>query len=429
VTLTGVAFMVGFFVSLALALVRFPLVGLLTYVAVFYLHPPSRWWGMYLPDLRWSMLAAAVTLIASLHYRPQVSRPSWLSTTPARILLAYTVWLWIQNLWALDPVQHLECCFLFSKYLLVYYAIYKLVDTPERVRWFYLMHAAGCLFLGAIAWTTPVSGRLDGVGGPGIDDSNTLGMQMSTGVLAAAMMMLIEKRWAWLLCMAAAALAVNAMVLAGSRGAFLALIAGGLVLAWLRPRIHARKFAIYALIAAIGFGAVASAQFWERMDTLKTAAEDSGQMDTSAESRIEIAKAQWRMAKEYPFGNGHRGTEFLSSRYLDSKYLTETGARSSHNTFLTTLVEQGIPGAALYCAAIVWGLGCARKLKQRASAQDYRTMTLYGTIALSGLVVVLIAGQFADFLKVEVQIWLGAILAVAMQEGPARESLPGIPRA
>jgi len=38
--------------------------GLITYIAVFYLHPPLRWSGAGLPDMRWSLLAAVVTLIS-----------------------------------------------------------------------------------------------------------------------------------------------------------------------------------------------------------------------------------------------------------------------------------------------------------------------------------------------------------------------------
>jgi hypothetical protein len=40
-----------------------PIYGLVTYVAVYYLHPPSRWWGETLPELRWSFVAALVTAI------------------------------------------------------------------------------------------------------------------------------------------------------------------------------------------------------------------------------------------------------------------------------------------------------------------------------------------------------------------------------
>lgn len=415
-TLTGLLFVAGFFGGLSLALIRSPMFGLLTYVAVFYLDPPSRWWGHSLPDLRWSMVAAAVTLIGALRYKSDVNRAPWLSTTPAKLLIAYTAWLWIQNLWALDPVKHLACCILFTKFILVYFMVYRLLDTPEKMRWFYLVHIGGCLYLGLIALSSFHGGRLDGVGGPGIDDSNTLGMHISTGALAAGTLLLVEKKGWWLFCAAGAALALNTMVMAGSRGAFLALVAGGLVLALLRPRAHAKKFLIYASLGVLAFGYVASEQFWERMNTLEATVETDQQLDNSAESRIQMAKAQLEMAKRYPFGNGHRGSEVLSAQYLDAKYLTSTGGRSSHNTFLTTLVEQGIPGALMFFGYIIWGARSYFRLRELNKSQEFQQSVLYASIALSSLVIVFVAGMFADFLKVEIQIWMTAVVAVVLQQ-------------
>src|SRR3954451_10931235 len=116
-TVTGLIFLLGYFAGLLLAFIRTPLFGLFTYIGVFYLHPPSRWWGHFLPDLRWSLLAAAATFIATLFHRTKSERASWLATTPAKLLIAYTLWLWVQNLWALDQAQHFEASFLFTKYL------------------------------------------------------------------------------------------------------------------------------------------------------------------------------------------------------------------------------------------------------------------------------------------------------------------------
>ena len=65
---TALAFLLLYVLGLVLAIFVRPLYGLYTYVVVFYLHPPSRWWGGALPDLRWSLIAAAVTLLAiSIH--------------------------------------------------------------------------------------------------------------------------------------------------------------------------------------------------------------------------------------------------------------------------------------------------------------------------------------------------------------------------
>src|SRR5687767_13695590 len=78
-SLTALAFLAIFFGGLVLAFYR-PLFGLGVYVWTFYANPASAWWGQDLPDLRWSMSAAVVTLIAYL----LVGRPAEAGTPPLK---------------------------------------------------------------------------------------------------------------------------------------------------------------------------------------------------------------------------------------------------------------------------------------------------------------------------------------------------------
>ena len=352
-SLTGLAFAAAFFGAMGLALFRNPLFGLYAYVAVFYLHPPSRWWGVSLPDLRWALVAAAVTFIVTLRVPRDPTRESWMSTPAAKLLLAYTVWLWMQMAWALDRDEQLDICILFTKYIVLFYLIYRLVDTPQKVTQFLVAHVIGCAYLGWLAYNARISGRLEGVGGPGIDEANALAMQMGTGVAVAAMLMLGSRGWVRWVSFLSMPFLLNTMVLAGSRGAFVALLGTGLALWYLKPLKHRKLFYAYGVLGVILFGMLASTVFITRVETITAVTQQDAEVDRSAESRLVIIKAQWEMAKKYPFGAGHRGTAVLSPQYLDPMYLSRTsvngkmvvGQRSSHNTFMTALVEQGIPGA------------------------------------------------------------------------------------
>ncbi len=420
-TLTGFVFMVAFLGALALALVRNPIYGLFAYIADFYLHPPSRWWGHYLPDLRWSMLAALVTLTAIvLRAPPDPGRQRWYATTPGKFMIVFTVWFWIGGLWALDPVQHWPEAVLVAKYLLVYFMVYRLIDTPGKTTAFLLLHIAGCFYLGILAYGSDASERLDGVGGPGIDDSNTLSMHLDTGVVAAAMLVLHLKDWRRYFCIAAIAFAMNAIVLTGSRGAFLALIAGGFMLLYLRPVAYKKVFYVFAALGVLLFVRVASTQFWDRMQTVQVAAAgDQEVMDGSAASRYAMAAAQLDMATLYPLGAGHRGSEVLSPRYLPQEYLTTAGVRSSHNVFLTILVEQGVPGALIFFWILIWTGTVLRRLKRETAVPnptpEQVTRAVHAAAIGAGLMVILVAGVFADFAKCEIQVWLMALLASMLQ--------------
>ncbi len=418
-TLTGLAFMLVFLAALVVALVRYPIVGLFAYIGVFYLHPPSRWWGAFLPDLRWSLLAAVVTLVAVLWRLPperESGRERWFSTTPAKIMIAFLAWYWLITVWALAPDRHIEAGVLISKYIIVYWLIYRLIDTPQKMTAFLLAHLLGCFYLGYLGFTSGGSGRLDGVGGPGIDDSNTLGMHLGTGVVVGAMLLLTFRGWRMFACIVAIAFALDTLVLTGSRGAFLALVAGGAMLTYMRPLQYKRLFTIYAVLGVLMFGYVASAQFWERIHTVTAVVDDSQTVDVSAESRIVMLKAQIKMAARFPLGAGHRASEVMSAQYLDKKYLSSSGARSSHNAFMTVLVEQGIPGAIMFVIMLRWVGRSIVAMKRRALEQQNPWIAIHAGAVGAALLVVLIGGLFADFSKCEVQIWMFALLAAIMQK-------------
>jgi hypothetical protein len=443
---TGLAFLAAYFVGLLLAFFRDPRYGLYVYLAVFYLHPPSRWWGASLPGVRWALVASVVTLIALLVTSSRSTRkkrrdaepapparPPWYSTTPAKILIVFTIWMWIQNMWALSPEDQLEATVLFTKYLVLFAVMYRLCETPEDVRDLLLIHLLGCGYLGWLTLSMPGSGRLEGVGGPGIDDANALGMFVATGIAAGAMLILVERGWRQWLAILAMPLVLNTLVQSESRGAMVGLLLAAVVLYYLKPQRYVKVFYLFAALAVMGFGYVANDAFWERMESLKAPVQENQEIDSSAESRIVLAVAQLEMAAAYPHGTGHRGTAVLSPDYLDEKWLTRSSAtgpaaRSSHNTFLSALVEQGIPGFVMFMWLVLWTVGrifSLRRHRRSSDESDARLMAM-ASGAAAALIVVFVAGNFTDYIKTEVQIWMYALLAVSMTmlDTRATESAP-----
>lgn len=419
-SLTSAIFALVFFAGLGMALFRHPMYGLFTYIAVFYLHPPSKWWAADLPDLRWALVASAVTLLATIRLPVDSARPSWISTTPGKFLVIFTAWLWLQNLWALDAVYQLEVTILYTKYIVLFYVIYSLVDTPEKFTAFFVAHIAGCFYLGLLAFNARFAGRLESVGGPGIDEANALGMQMATAVVMGAMLILRYSDWRRWLTVAAMPFILNTLVLTGSRSAFLGLIAGALVLAYLKPLIHKKLFYAFAVLGLVLGGVLAHETFWERMSTISVATRDGSEADRSAEIRMELAEAQLQMARRYPFGTGHRGTAVLSPLYLDPSALAgpragDSGkaARSSHNMFLTILVEQGIPGAIMYSVLVVWFVRRAMAFRKLTRDPEVATLSALAAGFTAAYFIVQVSGMFVDYLKAEVQIWCLALAASA----------------
>ncbi len=431
--LSALAFTAGF-VGLAIAaFARHPIYGVLLYLATFYVHPPSRWWSAWLPDLRWSLLAAAIAVSATLlHRRGEVERRgAWLANVPALVLTLYTGWMWVQMLWALDPEAHFQATVQMTKYLVAFYLIWRVADTPQRLTDVLLFHVLGCFYLGWIAFGVGLSdgARLNGVGGPGIDDANSLAMFLGTGAAVGAALLLQVTGWRRWACIASMPFILNGMILAGSRGAFLGLIAAGAVLLLLRPPEKRWLFWLFAVVGVASVVSLMDTRFIERMFTVKQVVEDPSEIDGSAENRMVLIDAQLKMFQSYPFGSGHKGTAVLSPLYLEEKWLTrrthdEPMGRSSHNTFLTTLVEQGVVGAALYGWLTLWGLVILLRVK-RMQWQGVPFQLRNPAMACSAAIaVVWVAGLFTDYLLAEVQVWLFALLASALALAQIRVGAP-----
>jgi len=229
--------------------------------------------------------------------------------------------------------------------------------------------------------------------------------------VAGAMLVFAMRDWRRYAALVSLPLILNIVVLTGSRGAFLALFLGGIAIFMLRPKENRRLFYTLAALGILGFGIVASESFWERMRTMEAAVNKEETLDNSAEGRIVQMKAGLRMFASHPFGVGHRGFVTLSPRYLDSIYLTESGGRSSHNTFISALVEQGILGGVLYATLWLWVLKACVVARRWVTSRRPLLAVCMMAATCAGLVVIFVGGQFADFLKAEIQVWLLALLA------------------
>jgi hypothetical protein len=409
------AFALFCLVCTVFAFTRHPVWGLYFYLGTTYVFPPSRWWGYVFGDLRWALLAAAVTALAVVFHRGKLQeKPLWLGHAPVVMLIMFNVWMWIQTPWALDSADHLNGSIEFSKCLLALWFVYRVLDSKDRIRDLMLGHVLGCGLLGIYARFAGREGdRLDGVGGPNIDDSNTLGMYLATAAVMGVALVMTQTGWRRVASLLALPLILNGFVLANSRGSFLGVVAGMLVLAFCMAQKYRRFFWSMALVGAVGLAVIVDKVFIERMFTIQDVASESEEADASARSRLVIAKAQLEMFIDHPMGSGRRGTAVLSPRYMESQWLTgdaDNAARSSHNTFLSALAEQGIPGGLIYGALVLWVAGAVlrvRRLNMRKVDPEIVTM---GASLAAALVVVMVAGLTADYLVKEVQFWLYAAL-------------------
>ncbi len=233
-------FLCAYFGGLAFSLFRHPIWGLMSYCMSLYMAPSYNWWGDGLPNLRWSLLAALVTFISIFLNKTRMPRKRpWYSNKIAGILICYTIWLWIQLPWALSFDNHLEASILFTKYLFLFYLIYTILSNDKTFFLFTLFNILGGGYWGKVVREYSGSGRVEGLGGPGVNEANSLAMHLVVITLFAAMMFLKKKPQylrpaTFMLCKAVivicALLSVNGVVQTISRSAILGLGAAGLLI-------------------------------------------------------------------------------------------------------------------------------------------------------------------------------------------------------
>jgi hypothetical protein len=406
VSLTAAVVFAVFGIGLLLGLVAHPIYALLSYLWIYYNHPPTSWWGSDLPDLRYSLIAALVALVATVRARSQFSVP-WHDNPGAKLLVAYCLWMWCQIPWAVNIEAHVEGSILATKYVILFYLIYRIVTDEKRFETFFWGHVLGCFILGWIAYRTSVHGRLESIAIPGVDDSNLLATQMITGAAIAGFMFVGitgYRRWIPFLMLP---FMLNAVILTQSRGGFLAVAVSAPVAWYLAPKNRRGFVSIAIVLGALLFLMLSHDQFWDRVSTIV----DRPKEKAEREQRLEILGPQINMFLDYPLGAGHRGNEFLSPFYVPEEHLSQTGLRSAHNTFIAALVDQGFPGAIVLLSLYFW-VGLSLLRLKRLDGEGLRPLLgIYRAALGTALASCFVSGLFLNLLKTEVQVWLLALLA------------------
>lgn len=406
--------MLAFSAGCLLALFRHPIYGLVTYVSLIYLHPPSAWWSFGVPSLRWSLLAAGITLVSVLIHNPGAGGPRVISSPIAKGFVVLIVWLGLQSMWAMDSVSHRELLVLTIKYGLLIALIYRCIDSITHLKYFLWSHAGGCFYLGIVVIQKYVGGRFEGFSGPGIDEANAAALQIATGVIVTFALFLSGKWYEKATAFGFMPITLNALVATISRSGFLALGVAGILFNIFAPKKTRRLVRVLSVVGGVLFIMITNPTYWERIGTIMVATEQIEGVSTGT-GRLALMDAQFDMFLDHPLGCGHRCTASLSAAYLDDEFLAgkrgERQARSSHNTFLALLVEQGILGGMLYLMMLIWIARKVFRLREpMCNSTGLLANTYAATVAILGAITV--GDLFVDYLKFETRIWFLAMLMV-----------------
>ena len=401
---TGLVWLFLYASGLAGAFIRGPIIGLATYLFVFFTQES---WARSLGQERWSFYAAVIAFIAMLVYKAQGKQKIRPRKPQFKWLILIVINMLIVSIFAVDPKSSHEAVMDFLKLMVLYYLIIESIDSRFHYKLIQWMMLWGNYLFGWLAYTEGkmVAGRLENIGAPGIKNSNHLAGHMIMMIPFIGNLVLFGKWKEKILIILASPFILNAIMLCNSRGAFLGIILSGILYVVLTPNKMKPRIIFLALLGVSLIFLLANEQVINRFNTIQTYEEDA-----SATNRLKSWAAALTLSGDYPFGAGGGGFTFLSPIYIpDIVGHHGDNNRSVHNTWLMMLTDWGIQGLLLlliFYLSTFWGILKTIKIAKKNGDIFYYFESL---AILTGLIAGLLAATFGNRIYAETLYWFCAL--------------------
>ena len=218
------------------------------------------------------------------------------------------------------------------------------------------------------------------------------------------------KRWKFkIMGYALVAASILPLMYSFSRGGYLALLAGVLVLGLLKDR----KLLVVLGVFLFTWQTVVPTAVRERVQMTK---DSSGQLEASAQSRVDLwTNAVQSFERSPVVGTGY--ATFQMGDHVDN-------LKDTHNWFVKVMVETGVLGLLIVAALLVQMLAIGYRLFKRATDPLYRGL---GIGLVSGGTAILVANFFGDrwtYLEITGLLWALVAATARAIELSATDAVP-----
>ncbi|MBN1341086.1 MAG: O-antigen ligase family protein [Phycisphaerae bacterium] len=427
--ISTVVFLASFVLG-CLGAVRYPLVGILTYLMVYFANPKIAWWAQPIAwmEIRYAYVAAVCTAVGvALNWRHLHSQgPPWRRRELLFGLLVLT--MYVSMFTGAEPcdVSHVTLDKM-TKVLFFVLMMTRIVTDVQSYRALTWTLIAGTFYLAYESYTAGpnsfVDGRLNDLGGPDFDRAPELGVHFVAMLPFIAAVLLsgrgVPTRLFALVC---AVLVCNGIVLTRTRSAMTAIIGG---MAWglaRTPKPWRGRLIAVGLAGAVGAYALTDAAFWERMATIPKTIEEQSQEERNeggqvvTAGRIPTWKAAWGMWKANPLGVGIGNFTRLVEDYPPAYF-----AIDAHNTIVLCFAELGIFGVVAFAAVLASVCLAIRRSKRLvASHPGLRRLSLDAFALESSILVFLIGGMTVSRLYCEM-LWCLLAMPICLERALGNE--------
>jgi putative inorganic carbon (HCO3(-)) transporter len=409
-----------------------PYFGILMWTWVAYFNPHRFAWGRVY-EFPVALLIGGATL-AGLPFVKETNRRI---ANPQTILL-FIMWCWFAItcfVASTNPMftHHMADSkaelIRISKILLMTFLMVWLVTSKEKLRYLYLVTALSFGFFaikGALfSWRTSGEFRVYGPPDSFIADNNALGLALNMSLPMFYFLARSEQnKWVRRILHLSFFCGIVAVLLTYSRGALLGLI---VVLAMIALKSKQKVLAVFFMIVcAWGVLTFAPGKWMDRMGNFF-----HGNIDNSAELRLNAWHFAWVLAKDHPITGG--GLKTFTPE-LFRRYTPELVFAGPHSIYFQTLGEHGFVGLGLFLALLLSCLVGLRNLRRKARLlPSTQWIVPYTHMLEVGLLAFMISGAFLElayfdlFYQVAASVGLLGILyrrEIALARNVSAEPLP-----
>jgi len=382
------------------------------YELVYFLNPEKRWWTAAIPFGKYSFIAVALLFFSyAAHAKKLNYGNNKLSEIPhfkwmVFLLISYGFVYFS----AVNQTVHLDAFKEYAKLFITIAIAYKVIDSKHKYEYAIYTMIIGITYLGYEVQVLGRDefGRVDRFGMIDAPDVN-----VATAAMIAALPFLILYFWRGskkkkLLMAIMGAIIANALVLANSRGSFVGGAIGSIYFVWemfrsrFKVKFQRATTILLVVLGLISVYIVMDQSFIERMFTL-TEVEDQSK---SGSHRTLFWLISFDVVKEYPFGVGAFGYEFLSPHYVPAEYFDQgKSTKAVHSVWFQALTELGYIGFIFYMLTIYVTYNSFQKVKKKCvELKDIDSYYLVHA-TLSAFIGVLAASSFINQFRTQIIYW------------------------
>jgi putative inorganic carbon (hco3(-)) transporter len=208
----------------------------------------------------------------------------------------------------------------------------------------------------------------------------------------------VKRKTYKIIALGAIAASFFALLYTFSRGGYLAALVGIFILGVLKDR----KLLIFLGILLLTWQMLVPTAVRERIEMTKNS---TGELDASAQQRVELWKESWQSIKESPF---------IGKGYATFQYgLHAANLKDSHNLYVKVWVETGIVGLAMVLILLQQMFSLGYHLFRRGDDALYRGLGLGLLLATCCSVVTNFFGDRWNFIEISGPMWVLVATAVS----------------